>query len=119
MKTNPSVSVARVTRTPFGRAIARVLIVCFVAQAAQLGDIARAEGAARDGGWSTAGFGRAGITVFGPKDYVRSTGQPETVSDTFTVSNPGNALLHITNGGASGQYEKVSSAVITSSVEPT
>ena len=85
------------------------MIVCFVAQTFQLSDTVRAEGFVSRAGSSSA----AAIAAFGPKDYVRSTGAPVTVSDTFSIANPGTALLHITNGGASGQYERVSSAVIT------
>jgi hypothetical protein len=102
-------TVADLTRTATGRCIARLLIVCFVAQTFQLGDTVRAAGVVTRAGSSSA----AAMAVFGPKDYVRSTGQPVTVSDTFSIANPGTALLHITNGGASGQYERVSSAVIT------
>ena len=100
-------TVANLTRTATGRCIAQLLIVCFVAQTFQLGDTVRAEGFVARASSATA------IAAFGPKDYVRSTGAPVTVSDTFSVANPGTALLHITNGGASGQYERVSSAVIT------
>ena len=102
-------SVAGLTRTATGRCIAQLLIVCFVAQTFQLSDTVRAEGFVSRAGSSSA----AAIAAFGPKDYVRSTGAPVTVSDTFSVANPGTALLHITNGGASGQYARVSSAVIT------
>ena len=102
-------TVAGLTRTATGRGIARLLIVCFVAQTFQLGDTVRAEGFVSRAGSSSA----AAIAAFGPRHYVRSTGAPVTVSDTFSVVNPGTALLHITNGGSFGQYELVSSAVIT------
>jgi RHS repeat-associated protein len=111
--TNRTLSVASLTRSVIGRAIARLLIVCFVAEAAQLSVIARLDAAARVEFVPLARAAASVISAFGPKDYVRSTGQPETVTDTFTTSNPGAALLHITNGGATGQYELVSSAVIT------
>ena len=113
MKNNPQISVATLTRTAIGRAVARVLVVCFLAQVTQLGDIARADAAGGAGTRSTTGVVGAAVAVFGPTDYVRVTGKPETITDTFTVANPGPAQLHITNGGASGQYERVSSAVIT------
>lgn len=53
--------------------------------------------------------------AFGPKTYVRSTGAPVTVTDTFAVLNPATQFtLRVTNGGlVDGQYELVSSSVIT------
>ena len=64
---------------------------------------------------STATASLAGeVAVFGPKDYVRGTGRPVIVTDTFPVANPtGSFTLHIDNGGAQGQYGRVSSAVVT------
>ena len=53
------------------------------------------------------------FAAFGLRDYVRNTGKPVTVTDTFTVATPGPAVLHISNGGSLGQYALVSSAVIT------
>lgn len=117
MNTNRKMTVARLTRTAIGRVIARLLIVCFVAQAAQLSEIVRAEsaGPAVEAGLvpGAGSSSAAAIAAFGPKDYVRSTAKPVTVSDAFSVATPGTAMLHITNGGAFGQYERVSSAVIT------
>ena len=55
-----------------------------------------------------------GTTVFGPENFVRSTGAPKTISRTFSVSNPsGPATLCQANGGVNNQYGRVSSAVIT------
>lgn len=51
--------------------------------------------------------------VFGPKNYVRSRGAPVVVTDTFDVTTPGAFALRIDNGGANGQFGRVSSAVIT------
>lgn len=52
--------------------------------------------------------------AFSPKDYSRDVGQPETVTDLFSVYNPNTSYtIHIYNRGNSGQFEKiVSSAVI-------
>jgi hypothetical protein len=52
----------------------------------------------------------APFTAFGPENYA---GKGETTK-TFSILNPAAAYtLHIDNGGASGQYAKVSSGVIT------
>src|SRR5207302_1597877 len=55
------------------------------------------------------------VLVFGPKSYVRGTGAPVTVTDTFTVQNPsGQFTLHLSNGGLQHDTsEFVSSTVIT------
>ncbi len=55
------------------------------------------------------------VPVFGPKSYVRGTGAPVTVTDTFTVQNPsGQFTLHLSNGGLQDDTsEFVSSTVIT------
>src|SRR5437763_1243158 len=55
----------------------------------------------------------AGATVFGPKNYVRSTGKPFVVTDAFTVGRPVVYTLRIDNGGVRGEFERVSSAVVT------
>ncbi|HUQ87853.1 MAG TPA: PKD domain-containing protein [Vicinamibacterales bacterium] len=111
MKTTNRRSVlSGLTRTTIGRGIARLLIVCFVAELSLMSEIVRAEPGIPGG--LAAGTAAAAVAAFGPKDYVRSTGKPEVVTDTF-AAQPGNALLHITNGGSLGQYARVSSAVIT------
>src|SRR5260221_8646665 len=55
------------------------------------------------------------FTVFGPKNYVRGTGAPVTVTDTFTVLNPATQYtLKAFNGGLQNtQTELVSSSVVT------
>src|SRR3989442_254055 len=53
--------------------------------------------------------------AFGPKTYTRGTGDPVTVTDTFSVLNPSTQFtLHVVNGGPSNdKNELVSSSVIT------
>jgi len=51
------------------------------------------------------------VTRFGPKQYVRDKGKPQTVTDTFT-SYVGPGKIIVENGDASGDH-RVSSAVIT------
>src|SRR5438876_7345720 len=55
------------------------------------------------------------FTVFGPKNYVRTTGAPVTVTDTFAVLNPSTQYtLKAFNGGLQNtQTELVSSSVVT------
>src|SRR6266853_2165735 len=55
------------------------------------------------------------FTVFGPKNYVRGTGAPVTVTDTFTVLNPSTQYtLKAFNGGLENtQTELVSSSIVT------
>src|SRR6266566_3596849 len=55
------------------------------------------------------------FTVFGPKNYVRGTGAPVTVTDSFTVLNPATQYtLKAFNGGLqNSQTELVSSSVVT------
>ncbi len=55
------------------------------------------------------------FTVFGPKNYVRGTGAPVTVTDTFTVFNPSTQFtLKAFNGGLeNAQTELVSSSIVT------
>ena len=44
------------------------------------------------------------LTIFGPKDYVRSRGEPVTVTDTFSIKAPtATATLRLDNGGLQGQ----------------
>jgi len=52
---------------------------------------------------------------FGPKTYVRSTGAPVTVTDTFSIKNPNTQFtLHVQNGSLQDDVtEFVSSTVIT------
>jgi len=51
------------------------------------------------------------VTRFGPKQYVRATGKPQTVTDTF-ASYAGAGQIIVENGDASGGH-RISSAVIT------
>src|SRR5438552_1635014 len=54
------------------------------------------------------------FTAFGPTDYLRETGKPATIVTPFSVRNPAASYtLQIFNGGLHGQYDRVSSAVIT------
>lgn len=55
------------------------------------------------------------FAAFGPVTYVRGTGDPVTVTSTFSVRNPSTQYtLHILNGGlADTQYELVSSSFVT------
>src|SRR5437899_1429702 len=58
-------------------------------------------------------LGDTGI-AFGPEDFTRATGPQVDVIRNFTVRSPINPYtLHIDNGGAIGQFSRVSSAVIT------
>lgn len=54
------------------------------------------------------------VVVFGPKQYLRTSGAPNTYTDTVTVTVPVGApfLLHIVNGNADGT-NRVSSARVT------
>lgn len=53
--------------------------------------------------------------TFGPKNYVRQTGSPVTVTDTFSIVNPNTSYtLHLQNGGLVDDVNDfVSSTVIT------
>lgn len=52
--------------------------------------------------------------VFGPENFVRATGAPQTVTRTFNVTNPsGPATLCLANGGTNSQFRRVSSATVT------
>ena len=54
------------------------------------------------------------FTVFGPKDYLRSAGEPKTVTDSFIVQNPGGTYtISIYNGGLPERFARVSSAKIS------
>src|SRR6266540_1956205 len=56
----------------------------------------------------------AAIAVFGPEDFVRSTGKPQEVVRTFMVANlTGPWTLCIANGGQFDQYARVFSAMVT------
>ena len=55
----------------------------------------------------------SGVTLMGPKDYVRTTGKPVLVTDRFARgAAAGPFVLILKNGGTHGQYERVSSATI-------
>jgi hypothetical protein len=56
----------------------------------------------------------ATFTVFGPKDYARTTGKPIVATDHFSVANPGSFyVLHVYNGGKTGASQaRASSAAI-------
>ena len=62
--------------------------------------------------WSTAA--QAGtFAVFGPRDYRRATGSPQTIRDTFTIQQAAVPYkLRIINGGAAGTFGKVTSAIV-------
>src|SRR5438445_975907 len=55
------------------------------------------------------------FTAFGPKNYVRGTGAPVTVTDSFSVLNPSTqyTLKVFTGGLQNTQTELVSSSIIT------
>jgi hypothetical protein len=54
------------------------------------------------------------FTAFGPKTYVRSSGQPVTTTDTFSVLNPkAQYTLRLHNGGLNGQFSGNTSADIS------
>ena len=101
----------KLTRSSIGRACARVLIFTMVLQGAPLGlgSGASARTMPLDATGMTA---QAGLSTFGPKDYVRSTGKPVVVTDTFTAQPGSGFSLRITNGGLLAQYARVSSAEI-------
>jgi hypothetical protein len=56
----------------------------------------------------------ATFTVFGPKDYNRTTGKPAVATDRFSVLDPGSFyVLHVYNGGKRGTSQgRASSAAI-------
>lgn len=55
------------------------------------------------------------FTAFGPQNYLRETGSPIAVIQSFTVLNPNTTYtLEIHNGGlVDGEFEKVSSSIIS------
>ena len=55
------------------------------------------------------------FVAFGPQSHTRGTGSPVTVTNAFTVLNPNTTYaLQIYNGGLTdGEFEKVSSSVIS------
>src|SRR5262245_55018569 len=56
----------------------------------------------------------APAVVFGPQSYTRSTGAPVTVTSNFTVASPANPyVLHLDNGGANGEFSRVTSATVS------
>ncbi len=53
------------------------------------------------------------FTAFGTKTFVRDYGKPFTETVTFNIKNPNTAFtMQIYNGGTTGGYERVSSAVV-------
>ncbi|MDH3760002.1 MAG: Ig-like domain-containing protein [Gammaproteobacteria bacterium] len=55
----------------------------------------------------------AGFDAFGPRVYLRNSGQPVSEVDTFTSIAPGSFTLHIYNGGLEDdEFDLVSSSVI-------
>lgn len=51
--------------------------------------------------------------AFGPENYLRSSGSPVTITQSFTVLNPNTTYtLRITNGGPHSEFDNVSSATI-------
>lgn len=65
------------------------------------------------GSWSE--LASAGtFQAFGPENVTRATGKPVPATKNFTVLNPNTSYtIRINNGGVSGEFTKVSSAVIT------
>jgi hypothetical protein len=62
--------------------------------------------------YASASFGGTFVALQ-PANFVRDTGNPVAVTTSFTVLNPNTAYtLHIDNGGAQGEFARVSSAVI-------
>jgi len=59
----------------------------------------------------TRGEAQASALLFGPKQYVRTTGKPNVYKDTF-LAKPGKGWLYILNGDEDGE-NRVSSAIIT------
>jgi hypothetical protein len=55
------------------------------------------------------------FTAFGPETFTRGTGDPVTVTRSFSVLNPNTIYtLNIYNGGlVDGEFEKVSSSVVS------
>jgi len=62
----------------------------------------------------TAGAFAATFTARPPENFVRGSGQPATVTRTFTVLDPTTTFtLVIHNGGLNNEFRRVSSAVVT------
>jgi len=58
--------------------------------------------------------GAATAPVFGPEDFIRGTGAPETKARSFSTAGfTGPFLLQVANGGADGSLERSSSALVT------
>ncbi len=59
------------------------------------------------------GAGAGTFTVYGPDDFIRSTGKPVDVVRSFPAPVPGAGYtLHIDNGGARQQFGRSASAVV-------
>ena len=56
--------------------------------------------------------------IFGPKQYLRTTGPPNQYTDTFTVPASIGApfKLHTVNGGAAGGHQVSSATIIVNGV---
>ena len=64
--------------------------------------------------YSITSLAQAGAFIVFDDVYRRETGSPVTVTKSFTVLNPNTTYaLQIYNGGLSGEFEKVSSAIIS------
>ncbi|MBZ5558675.1 MAG: PASTA domain-containing protein [Acidobacteriia bacterium] len=105
-------------KTATGRHLARLLVLSLLMQLSLFGELTRADAHTPPADVAASRHldymavpPPAAAAVFG-KDYVRKTGAPVTVTDTFMAS-AGTFTLRIDNGGAAGQYARVSSAVIT------
>src|SRR4051794_9844710 len=53
------------------------------------------------------------FNVFGPEDFVRTTGSPAPVSRSFPAVAGTAYVLHIDNGGSHQQYRRIASGQIT------
>jgi RHS repeat-associated protein len=96
-----------IIRTSLGRGIARVLVFSLLLQ-----------------GWpvvappariflpSTA-VAAAAFTLFGPRDYVRGNGSPVGEMAAFPGDPAGSFVLRIKNRGPAGQFDPVTSALVT------
>ena len=93
-----------------GKTLRAALIALFVGCGEKPAADPKANQGDTDG--QTAGMG---ILVFGPQDYVRHPGAPVLITTNFSAQSPPASAytLHIANGGARGQYDRVASAVVT------